>query len=95
MKGGGVAACVVRIIATVHIILSLPRGAQKRQNRPRETVLGNHRGQSQQSPVEAYRVTSPSGGVGSTLRMKLQETILFQAASRARGEYRESVAEFS
>jgi len=34
---------VVRVIATVHIISSLPCGEQKRQNPACEMALGNHR----------------------------------------------------
>jgi hypothetical protein len=40
---------VARLIAPVYIILSLLCGGQKRQNALRETLLGNHRRQSQQS----------------------------------------------
>jgi len=43
---------VARVIATVHIISSLPCGEQKRQNPACEMALGNHRRQSQQSRLE-------------------------------------------
>ena len=48
----------VKATATVHIIFSLRRGEQKRQN-PQRDMLGNHRRQSTQSRVEHGLGISP------------------------------------